>query len=451
MIAVPMQLPRETRWPLILYNTLFPFVLVGMLPKLVLRMLKRGKYGHKFGQRFGLYSDKVRRELAGKSWTWVRAVSVGECLLALKLISELQSRDPSLHVALSTTTSTGFGVASQSTSPTLHILYSPIDVPFAVRRALDLLRPARIVFIEGEVWPNLAAQAKRRSIPMILANARISPRSEKRFLKFRKLAGPIFRLLDVVCAQDADDVGRWKRIGVSEEKIRRTGSIKFDNQTSGDEARIAEFRGILEKLGVSNDAPILLGGSTFPGEERVLAQVFRSLRVKFPNLFLILVPRHFERTPEILKELQPLDLEIIRRTALPSNPNSSILNPKLLLVDTTGELRDWYHTATVVFIGKSLDVFGGQNPVEAVAAGKPVIYGPHMENFQAIADRWVREDAAIRVSGEAELESAVTRLLENPELRHDMARRAAAAVAEHTGAIERTAGIVEKFGVEKHG
>jgi len=184
---------------------------------------------------------------------------------------------------------------------------------------------------------------------------------------------------------------------------------------------------------VADDAPILLAGSTFAGEESILAEMFCQLRRQFPRLFLIVVPRHVERTREVLADLRRFDLRIALRSEAATEPAD------VLLVDTTGELRDWYYLATVVFMGKSLTAHGGQNPVEPVLAGKPVVYGPHMENFAAIVTRWREAGAAVQVRDAAELQKELADLLANPKRREILAQRAGEIVRAHAGATERTA------------
>ena len=295
------------------------------------------------------------------------------------------------------------------------------------------MRPQRLIFIEA-IWPNLLAAAKRRGLPVTFL-PRLSPRSEARFRRFRFFSAPIFRLLDALAAAEPEDTARWQSLGVEPARLRVTGNAKFD-ATASDGARTAEFRALLQSLGIPDDAPVLLGGSTFPGEERILAETFLTLRGKFPALFLIIAPRHVERAAAILSELSPLNLRIVRRSELTGSGSQL---PDLLLLDTTGELRDWYALATVVFIGKSLTATGGQNPVEPVLAGRPVVFGPHMENFAAITARWLAADAAVQVRDAAELRTQLATLLGDPARRATLAQRARALAAEHTGATTRTA------------
>lgn len=426
-------LPGDARRSLFIYNLFFPLVFVGLLPGYLLRMLRRGGYREKFAHRFGRYSAEDRARFARGEWIWLHSISVGETLLALKLAREMRGVDPTRHIALSVTTSTGYAVAREAASDWLEVIYNPLDAPWIVRAALDAVRPQRLIFVEA-IWPNLLAEAKRRGLPVTFV-PRLSPRSEARFRRAAVLTGPIFRLIDALAVQETDDIARWRSLGVWPERIHVTGNSKFDHAAAGGE-RVAEFRAILTRLGVAETAPVLLAGSTFAGEERIIAEIFRELRGQFPELFLIIVPRHVERTAEILADLRPLDLRIARRTEDTRAPAD------VLIVNTTGELRDWYHLATVVFIGKSLTAHGGQNPVEPVLAGKPVVFGPHMENFQAIVARWREAEAAVQVADAAELRTRLAELLAQPERRIELARRASEIVAAHAGATARTVAVL---------
>jgi 3-deoxy-D-manno-octulosonic-acid transferase len=269
--------------------------------------------------------------------------------------------------------------------------------------------------------------------------ARLSPRSEARFRRFRFFTGPIFRKLDAICVQEADDPGRWVSLGVDRDRVHVTGNIKFDQPATRDE-RASGFRELLARLSVPAAAPVLLGGSTFPGEEGMLARICMRLRREFPGLFLIVVPRHVERANEAAAEVTEAGLTFALRSA--ETPRAE--GPGCLIVNTTGELKGWYELATVVYIGKSMSAAatGGQNPVEPVFAGKPVLFGPHMENFRAVVSRLLASDAAIEVQDEAALEETVAALLRDPTQREALAGRALGIVAAHQGATERTARLV---------
>ena len=431
-------LPADARRSLFIYNLFFPLVFVALLPGFLLRMLRRGGYREKFRQRFGRYSPEERARLARGEWIWLHSISVGETLLALKLARQIREREPGKCIALSVTTSTGFAVAQPHANDWLEIIYNPLDAPWIVRAALDAVRPVRLIFIEA-IWPNLLAAAQRRGLPVTFL-PRLSPRSAARFRRARFFTGPIFRLLDALAAAEPEDREAWQALGVDPARLHVTGNAKFDAAapTGG---RTAEFRALLRDLGVPDDAPILLGGSTFPGEERILADALRKLRAQWPALFLILVPRHVERAAAILAELEPTGLRLAVRSRL-STRNQKPETSDALLVDTTGELRDWYTLATVVFIGKSLTATGGQNPVEPVLAGRPVIFGPHMENFAPIVARWLAGDAAVQVRDAAGLRAQLATLFADAPRRAQLAERARAIAAIHSGATERAVGVL---------
>ena len=421
----------------LVYNLLFPVGLLLFMPGYLLKMRRRGNYRRNFGQRFGTYSDEVRNGLAGGSATWIHAVSVGEVAIALKLAAKLRELDPAFHCVLTTTTTTGFAVAEKQASEWLHVMYNPLDFLPIVRRAFAVIRPTRIVLVEAEVWPNLAAEARRRGIPLALVNARLSARSERRFRRVRALVAPTFRCLDLVCAQESQDIERWEALGVPRDRIREIGSIKYD---PAETEPAAEFPfEVLRQFGIDRDAPILLGGSTHAGEEEILGGLFRDLRVEFPNARLIIAPRHVERTREVRAQLEAQGWSVAQRSAAAA---AAPQPPDCLLLDTTGELRHWYAVATVVFIGKSLTANGGQNPVEPIIAGKPVVFGPHMENFARLARSLAQSKAAVQVNDEQSLGRAVAELLRDRNARARLVENAQRVIATHRGATQRTAELV---------
>lgn len=436
-------LPAAARRSLLVYNLLFPLILLALLPGLLARMLRRGGFRENFGQRLGHYSPATRTRFASGRWWWIHSISVGETLVALKLAQELHRRDPDLHIALTVTTSTGFALARNAHADWLEILYNPIDARTIVASALDLIQPERLVLVEGEAWPNLLATCRTRQIPVTLANARLSPRSERRFLKARYWIAPIFDLIDQICVPEATDILRWQRLGIRAHRLHVTGSIKFDSASDAPLARTTEFRTLLESIRVDSTRPILLAGSTWAPEEKILTTAFVALRHEFPDLFVIIVPRHIERTAEILSNLAEFDLRIRRRSSLPATEPSPA---DVLIVDTTGELREWYALASVVFIGKSLPgvtEVGGQNPAEAAALGKPILFGPHMENFAAVVELLQNHRAAITVSDPATLVTTIGALLRDPTECNNLGEYGRLAITGHRGATARTVELLQ--------
>jgi 3-deoxy-D-manno-octulosonic-acid transferase len=418
------------------YNLLWPFGLLFFLPGYLVKMFRRGNYRHKFGQRLGIYDADVRQRLSQQTSMWLHAVSVGEVAVALKLTSQLRALEPDLHFVLTTTTTTGFSFAEKNAAPRIEVMYNPLDFWPIMRRAFAIIRPARIVLIEAEIWPNLVAEAHARGIPIALANARLSARSGQRFRRFRFFVMPVFRLLDLVCVQEPSDADRWAALGVERGRIHHVGSVKFDPDSLRLDPQLAPR--VLRELKINTKRLVVLGGSTHAGEEEILARVFTDVVKKFPNLFLIIVPRHAERAREVRRVLEQPGLRI----ALRSDPPMTEQTLDGLLVDSTGELQNWYGVATVVFVGKSLTAHGGQNPAEAIAAGKPIIFGPHMENFAALARTLVAHGGAIQISSAAELQQSIVDLLQNAVSRERIVENAQKVLDIHRGATARTAKLI---------
>ena len=401
-------------------------------------MFRRGGYRRKFGQRFGIYERNLRERLKTRRVVWVHAVSVGEVAIGLKLIRKFCSLNPAARFVLTTTTTTGFAFAEKNAPPEIEVLYSPLDFWPIMKRAFAVIKPERILLVEAEVWPNLVAQARAGNVPIALVNARLSPRSERRFRKFRWLVAPLFRQLDLVCVPEARDVDRWSALGVDRGRIHHTGSIKYDpvgtEETSVDTKTVTN-----QDLYANANRLVLFGGSTHRGEEEILARVFLSLRQDFPELLLFLAPRHVERAKQIRRELQKISLGVEFCSEIEAGSGA---HPDCLVLDRTGELRKWYQVASVVFVGKSLAAIGGQNPVEPILAGKPVVFGPHMENFATLARELIANRAAVEVSGEDSLRVAVHQLLSDEKARNQLVGNARRVIDSHRGATDRTAKLV---------
>jgi 3-deoxy-D-manno-octulosonic-acid transferase len=419
------------------YNLLYPVGFLFFLPGQIGKLARRGNYQHKLGQRFGFYDRNVRARLAAKPCTWIHAVSVGEVAIALKLAAKLRELDPHFFCVLTTTTTTGFQVASAQATDAMEVLYKPLDFWPIIRRAFAVVRPVRIILVEAEVWPNLAAEARNRRVPLALVNARLSQRSEARFHRFRSLIAPTFRCLDAICVQEPEDVERWVALGVSRERIHHVGSIKYD--PIGVRLNPDLPLQVLRTFGLDGDRPILFGGSTHAGEEEILGEIFQRLRSDFPAFTLIVAPRHVERAGEISRMLERLGLKVALRSQAGATADSQ---PDCILLDTTGELQHWYAVATIVFVGKSLTSRGGQNPVEPILAGKPVLFGPHMENFSALAQALIANKAGLQVRDPNSLQEQIAWLLRDREAALRLVANAHAVLSRHSGATERTAAIV---------
>ncbi len=434
---------------LLIYNLLLPFALILALPGFVVKMVRRGNYGRDFLQRFGIYRWDVGERLRENRETgrvlWVHAVSVGEVFIARKLIDAILSQDRTWKIVLSTTTSTGHALAERlypEWGGSVTVMYNPIDLPWASGRALRKIRPRALVLVEAEIWPNLVCKAKAMGMPVVLVNARLSPRSESRFRRFAPLVRPLFALLDAVLVQFEEDASRWSGLGVAPDRIRWLGSIKFDIETVGDAGQVEVFRGLLRDVAGVERRPVLLAGSTHAGEEKLIGEVWRKLREEVPGLFLIVVPRHFERAGGVVEDLKGLGLEPVLRSTLQEDAREGRDavggNERCLVVDTTGELASWYCLADAVIIGKSFLSAGGQNPVEPIGAGKPVFVGPRMENFESIVRELREAGGVVQVRDADELWTRLAEYWRDPERGREMAAAGQKVLAQHRGASRRT-------------
>src|ERR1700758_4344251 len=330
-----------------LYNLFWPIGLLFFLPGYLVKMVRRGGYREKFGQRLGIYGRDLRARLSKQGSTWLHAVSVGEVNVALRLANALRALEPDLRCILTTTTATGFALARKNAPRWIEVMYTPLDYWPIMRRAFSVIRPVRIILVEAEIWPNLAAEAHARRIPLALVNARLSPRSERRYRRFRFFVAPTFRLLHLVCVPEQRDIERWTVLGVARNRIHVTGSIKFDPGVQTQSHTL----GAPGANGFSPNSLVLFGGSTHRGEEEILARIFLRLREQFPSLRLFIAPRHVERLQEIRAELDVLPLRV---SLASENIGDGAADVDCMLLDTTGDLQRWYRVATVVFMGKSL-------------------------------------------------------------------------------------------------
>lgn len=425
-----------------LYNALLPFALLFMAPGALVKMRRRGGDWRDFGQRFGFWSDVQRKAIASlpqEGRIWMHAVSVGEVGVARKLITELLKQNPEQGIVLSSTTPTGYRLAYEielSHPGRVVALYSPVDLPFIASRVLEELRPQQIVLVEAEVWPNIIARAAEMGIPVTLVNARLSPRSERRYGQVRSLIAPIFGMLTRVLVQESVDVDRWVALGVPRERIILAGSIKYDpHGSTANEDQVSHLQDILCACGLAS-RPLLLAASTHAGEECAIAAIYQELKANHHSLGLLVVPRHYERGSEVLGELQNLGLQPALRSKIDT---TSSLQADVLIIDSTGELRAWQALATIVIVGKSFLAEGGQNPAEAVMAGKPVIFGPHMENFAPLVKLLLDANGARQVPNLESLLSILDDMLADPAMRNALAEAGLNALRCHDGATQRTA------------
>ncbi|MBC8206720.1 MAG: 3-deoxy-D-manno-octulosonic acid transferase [Kiritimatiellales bacterium] len=419
----------------ILYNLLFPLAFLLMLPKFLSRMARRGGYKKHFEQRFGLYGHGTTARLAEGRHIWIHAVSVGELFVALRFVEEYRKVHPEALFVISTNTSTGHKLAKQKLDSRDVLIYFPLDFPFVMKRVFSALNPLRLILVECEFWPNMIREAQRRNIPVALINGRISDSSFGGYKKIRLFTDPLLKMIDLFCMQGQQDAERVIALGARPETVKAIGTAKYDLQPSAADAA-APARAVLQQAGVPDDALVLLGASTWPGEEEALCKIYKTLREKHPNLFLVLVPRHAERRDDVVSAIEGQELTCSLRS-------QNISKSDVLVIDTTGELMSFYAASDVVFVGKSLCKHGGQNPIEPALFGRPIVVGPNMENFPSVMDDFLSANALRQVADFQTLEKTIDELLGDEPTRAELGAAARQVLEDQRGVI---ANMVEQIG-----
>ena len=423
------------------YNFLFGVGCVLTSPFYFLKMWRRGGWRQGFGQRFGFYGSTIKQILSNREVVWLHAVSVGEANICTRLVAALRKELPSMKMVVSTTTSTGMAELRRRLPAEVEKIYYPVDSAGCVRRALRAIHPRAVVLVEAEVWPNFLWHLADLHIPVFLVNARLSERSFRGYHRLRGVFRPLFAGFAAAGCQDPADAARLAMLGCRPDRIHVTGNLKFDAAAVADAASL-DVKDLLIRAGAAPNAPVLVAGSTHAGEEVILAEMTRRLRTESPDLFLVLVPRHVERMREVVQELNRCGIRFVCRTELAVDTCPSTAGVECLVVNTTGELREFYRAASVVFVGKSLTARGGQNPIEPGALGKPMVFGPNMQNFTAVARAFVEAEGAIQVSDASQLEVVVRDLLGDEARRRQLGTNALNVVRANSGAVQRSAEFI---------
>ena len=439
-----------------LYNLLFAIVYPFLLPGFAIRMLRRGGYAARMGDRFALYPDEILARFREGSFVWIHAVSVGEVQVAGQLMREWRKSDPSVRFCFSTTSSTGWKTAEREVTGKDVLIYNPLDFPNFVKSALKTVRPRAIVLTESEIWPNFILTARKMGVPVFLVNARVSDRSAPRYALAKWFFGDVFSAMARIFAQSDLDASRLEAAGAPKDKVEVTGSFKFD-VAHRNEAKERELR---EWIGPGR---IVLGGSTWPGEDKVLLKIYSDLLrtsaegAKAPtHPILVIAPRHFEKADAVEANIVSAGFSCVRRSRGAKAPGTSAASPRestsaegakapstpnVYLADTTGELMGLYGIADVVFVGKSLCAHGSQNMIEPCLCGKPTAVGPYTENFRPVMSDLVAADAIVQVKDEAELGEFVAKSLVDDG---GLGARAAAAVERRRGVVPKCVAAMRK-------
>ncbi|MFN8059934.1 MAG: 3-deoxy-D-manno-octulosonic acid transferase [Vicinamibacterales bacterium] len=417
----------------LLYSILSVVLAVVASPYFLYQAVRYKKYVGGLQQRLGYLP--VSFNIDAQESLWLHAVSVGEVLTAKALLPELRRLYPRLRIYLSTTTLTGQQVARTNVQHVDGIFCFPFDLPFIVRRTLDIVRPRLFVMMETEIWPNLLRECRARGIRTALVNGRISSRSYPRYRLVRWFFRRALADIDVLCVQSEESLRRLLNLGADPSRLKMTGSLKFDSLDfsvpspgRGPDRVVRFFRSVDER-------PVVIAASTLRGEEDVVLRAFRGLKSLHPRALLIVAPRHPERFDDVTRLVSDEGYTVARRTDLQIDvpPTSDVV-----VLDTIGELARLYQVATVVFVGGSLVDAGGHNILEPAVFGKPILFGPYMQNFREIAESFLSRDAAVQVASGRELVGALERLAGDPVRRAQLGAAARALVEENRGASGRT-------------
>jgi 3-deoxy-D-manno-octulosonic-acid transferase len=422
----------------LLYSVATLIALVALSPYFLYQALRHKKYVDSLGQRLGYLP--VALNLDGEASIWIHAVSVGEVLSTRPVLEELRKRYPSLRLFLSTTTRSGQQIAQRSITDVDGIFFFPFDWPFTVRRTLSIVRPKLFVMVENEIWPTMLRECRRRGVKTIVINGRISARSFPRYRLIRPFFKRVLADIDRFCVQGEETASRLVSLGAERSRLTITGSLKFDAL----DATPLPGRGparVLRFFRMSPNRPVLIAGSTMRGEDEAVIRAFNRVRTTpgGANALLVIAARHPERFDEVERLCKSEGLATVRRSELPIDAEP---RADAVILDTIGELAHLYQIATAVFVGGSLVPAGGHNILEPALYGKSIIFGPHMENFNEIAETFLTNRAAIQVHNPRELETAIVGLLGDPVRRARLGAAARALIDTNRGAKDRTLAVI---------
>lgn len=429
----------DDRGMYLIYNILLLISAIFLIPYYLLKMLLTGKYRRSFWQKLGFTKSEAFKNMTGYPRIWIHAVSVGEVTAAAPIIAALKEQMPASCILLSTSTETGREMAEKIITATTAMIYFPLDIPFVVRRMLNNVRPNVFVMIETELWPNFLRSCKDFGVKTLLINGRISPRSFKRYHATRFFWKRVLNLVDEAAVISETDAQRLSAIGKPYGSISVFGNAKYDSLASKASPDVKDRMEL--RLNLKADEKIFVAGSTHESEEEVVASVYRKVLEHHTDLKLILVPRHIERTPEVLNVLRNAGFnDIITLSEIDGGRKRQ--HERIIVVDRIGELFKIYSLATLVFCGGSLVPRGGQNILEAAAWGKIVFFGPHMEDFEGekLLLEWC--GAGITVHSGDELAARILESIGKDEKLKSIGEKGRQAVLSNTGASQRYADLV---------
>ena len=429
-----------------LYNVLQLTFIFIFLPFILLKIAFTPKYRQRILNRLGLHLPSMDAVDDSGPRIWIHALSVGEVMSSIALAREMRRRFPDWVIIYSTSTATGAGIARQKLGDTVdHLITYPLDLFWSVRQVVKSVRPDLFVLIETDLWPNMLGALSRRGTPIILLNGRISDASFNNYKRFSLFFCPIFSLIDKFAMQSRADEERMLELGIIPQRIHSIGNLKFDQE--GVQIGEKEIKDLRRTLHIPPESKIFIAGSTHAGEEEIILSAYGNLIFTYPDLFLLLAPRNPGRADEVKRLVQSAGFDTYKRTELPALPESNKV--QVVVLDTLGELSKLYALATVAFVGGSLAPERGHNVLEVAAHAKPVIFGPHTEDFKEAATALIRKGGGYMVSNENELVNILELILSNDVLAQKAGERAFQVIEENRGAVEKAVDLVSETFLRK--
>ena len=420
----------------LLYNILMLTAAVVGLPFFAFRFIRERRFRERLRQNLGFFPAETLTRVVGRSPVWFQAASVGEVVAASSIIREFKRQLPDIPVLISSGTISGYDMAQRIIPEADAVIFYPPDLPGMPDRIVGKILPRAYVPVETELWPNFIRSARQRSIPVIMVNGRIGERSVEHYRQMRRM---FTKMLDTVvrfCMQSTVDAQYVIQLGADPHKVIVTGNTKYDQNYS--QVTTEEKKVLRQELGLLENVPVLIAGSTHRGEEEILLEVLRQIQGKYPNVKMILAPRDVPRSGGIVELVRRAGVVAELRSKMSSLTAEQRAEVRVVVLDSIGELGRFYSLADLVFVGGSLVSHGGHNILEPAAQGKPILVGPHMFNFRDTYALFSKRNACVTVLDGQELAQKTLELLQNKQTAEQMGREAAQIVAENQGAAVRT-------------
>jgi len=422
------------------YNTLATVLLLIGLPLSPLLYLLGKRYSMGLRQRLGFYGREINSAVKHTRPVWIHGASVGEALAAGRLVDEIRQRFPAREVVVSVFTATGYETARRVIADAA-VIFFPVDHPWTVKRALSKIDPALLIFLETEIWPNMLRVARRRGTPTLLLSGRFSARSVTQYSLLASFFRDVIRNFASMGMQSEEDASRARMLGADPQKVFVTGNLKLAGMRNSfdQDPVIAESIPGEQK---SDGRPLLVAGSSHRGEEEILLAAFRDLKRSFPDLQMVIAPRHPQRFPEVERLLRAQGIEFEKKSR--SN-GRSLFAQDICFLDTVGDLQTFYALGDIAFVGGSLVDAGGHNLLEPARVHKPILFGPHMANFAAIAQEMKAKGGGVEVRGLEDLVRELTELLGDADKRRAMGEKAYQVATDEQGVGEQTARLLSRY------